>query len=446
MNRIHSLNDEATRDKEVKYYREYSGDRYTSTVNHYLTILLPFSKQYIKKSKCDIELNEKFPDFISAIINNCLRIRRFDVLSYYNDHNNSPSARSLHSGTLIFIMNSQAYYYSLYDDELLLISKRELDADRYSRDKVYIVGISDVLNLARIYSEFSLYISMLDAGHLLYNVKNVVGSRKMNFYQAKSIDGNYLKENLNFDSRYTYPSFQLEIDLEISSIPDVQRGIDLRRVVAHDELRCTRHLRGILDKYNECSSIDRAHYSVENVSFFKPIHTLIRNSAHTTIGNNNFGESFSRFHIEYILQFLDQSKKIISGNGLEYCFLLKEEDTVTVYWADGTGEAKDIQFDQVMKHDHRFFQMDSYSIVFVCFSKEKSMLNNGLRSHLLSCGEMMQQVSLYASTVGYAFRPMKNHNDEYLLERLQLGSDYEINYMGVVCNSPVQQLSYTFDS
>lgn len=53
----------------------------------------------------------------------------------------------------------------------------------------------------------------------------------------------------------------------------------------------------------------------------------------------------------------------------------------------------------------------------------------------------MQLTASYAGMVDYAFRPMKNHHDHYLKNVLSLEDDAEINFIGVVCNSPTHQLS-----
>jgi len=76
----------------------------------------------------------------------------------------------------------------------------------------------------------------------------------------------------------------------------------------------------------------------------------------------------------------------------------------------------------------------------VFYTEDKDIVSEGLLPILLSAGELMQGFCLYAAETGNAFRPMKNHHDSYLKRILELSDESEINYIGVLCSSPVQQI------
>ncbi|WP_339216614.1 hypothetical protein [Ornithinibacillus sp. FSL M8-0202] len=432
---------------ELDYYQSYSADRYTNSDNNNFTILIPFQKEFVNRDYLYNGYIERYPQLIDDVIEHTLKIKRYDILSYYHDHNNSPSVRSLHTAKLLFLINGKFYYYNIYEEQLLLVSHSNIDEKYFKRDKLYIFGVSDVLNLARFYSEFALYASLLDAGHLLYNVKNVLLNKNIDFLQYKEINSKYIYKHINIDQRYSYISFGLEISLQNkvnlwTGCKSYSTGRDMRISISHNELRKSKYLDDLLNHYN--SSVYQGKFSIktDNIPFFPLSSKLIRNSAHTTIGNHNYGEKFESFIPEDVLHYLMKSKKLFSSNGMEYCFLLKDDNGECIYWADSTTSNVKIDFRKVMHDDHKFFDFKSYRIVFVCFSHRECVLENGLKNHLITSSELMQLVSLYAASIGYAFRPMKNHNDHYLKKILNLNSNYEINFIGVVCNSPIQQLSY----
>ncbi|WP_026908238.1 hypothetical protein [Paucisalibacillus globulus] len=432
---------------EKDYYQSYSADRYLNTDDSSFHILTPFSKEYINKDNQRYGHIEQYTQLIHDVIEHTLKIKRYDILSYYHDHNNSPSVRSLHTAKLLFLIDGLFYYYHIYDDQLLLVSQSEIDASIYMKDRLYIFGLSDVLNLTRFYSEFSLYASLLDAGHLLYNVKNVLVNKNIDFLQLQKFNSNYLYENIHIDSRYSYVSFALEISPEYKESQLMERipyvtGHDKRLSVDHNELKPTKYLKEILAQYN--SSLDREgrFINTHEIPSFQLTSTLIRNSAHTTIGNHNYGEKFEQFNPVDVLTILKDSKRIFSSNGMEYCFLIKSDIGEYIYWSDLTRTNLEIDFRKIMYDDHKFFDFKTYNIVFLCFSDKNKVIENGLQNQLITASEMMQLVALYSSSISYAFRPMKNHNDYYLKNILTLDEQYEINFMGVVCNSPIQQLSY----
>lgn len=432
----------------MDYYRSYSADRYKNTNDNSFIILTPFSKEYIYKDLRDEGHIDMYSQLIDEVIEHTLKIKRYDILSYYHDHNNSPSVRSLHTAKLLFLIKGKFYYYNIYDDQLLLVSDIEIDAQVFKKDRMYIFGVSDVLNLARFYSEFSFYATLLDAGHLLYNVKNVLVNKNIDFCQLKEINSKYVYEHIKIDSRYSYISFGLELSPHYKENQMLSRkhyvsGQDKRLSIAHNELSTTAYLNTLLSNYNNSTNImDGNFIKTDNIPFIQLSSKLTRNSAHTTIGNHNYGEKFESFIPEDALNYLKRSKDLFSSDGMEYCFLLKNDKGEYIYWSDFTTTNTAIDFRRVMYEDHNFFDFNSYRIVFICFSNREKAEENGLKNHLITSAEMMQLVALYAASVGYAFRPMKNHNDHFLSNLLNLDDKYEINFMGVVCNSPIQQLSY----
>lgn len=432
---------------EIEYYKKYSSDRYKNTETNYLTILTPFQKEYVKKANHHAAALLRSNPLIDSIINNTVRIRRYDILSRYQDHNNSPSVRSMHSCNIVFIYNGNAYLYSIYEDELLWIGG-DIACRQQARNKVFIVGLNDVLNLSRFYSEFCLYISNLDAGHVLYNIKHVLGHLSVDYYQYSHINGKPIMDKLSLDRSSYYISFMLELDapvvLDDEQMPaDAGISFDVRLQKKFDELAPTTYVKPLLKEYANESISEKKYMDHKEIEFLPLSEKVRRNSAHTMVGNFNLDESFIHFQIEDAMKLLKQSEKILSSPFVEYCFLARENENVLRLYSI-TGETSIIEgdFSTLMFDDHRFFDLKTYKVVFICYSKTASIYETGLRNLLITCGEIMQITALYASSAGYSFRPMKNHNDHYIKRILSLHDEYEVNYIGVLCNSPVTQISF----
>lgn len=438
---------------ERKYYSNYSANRYSHTESNYLTILTPFQKQYFRKSRTQRQHSgqEVIPWPISEAVRHALKILRLDILSKYQDHNLSPSVRSLHSCNILIIMSEHAYVYSLYEDEFLWLTD-QMDFNRGNTRGVLVAGLSDLLNLSRYYSEFSLYISNLDAGHVLFNMKHALCSHGINYRQYAEYNSGLILNNLPLDTSTSFVSFLLELQLPetlsteaMPGPPDMAvAGGDIRGNKGFNELASTQFLEPLLLYYSNTTDWIMMEENGASAQLPPLDCNPGRNSAHTMVGNFNLDEDFDRFHSHSFFENIHRSLPLVSSNQFEYVLLIREGGYNTVlYRSNGERDVIQANYARIMYDDSRFFDLKTYHVVIVCYSETARLDNIGLRTHLIACGEFMQSVSLYAARLGYAFRPMKNHNDNYLKQILSLDEEaYEINYMGVLCNSPVEQISF----
>lgn len=429
---------------EIAYYQKYSADRYKNTENQYLTILTPFKKQYLCPSNSIDEIFMKHNVIIDELIKHTLKIRRYDLLSRYHDHNNSPSVRCMRSCSVLFIYNNYAFMYDIYKDVMIRISN---NVSMGTNSNLIVIGLNDLLNLVRFYSGFSLYISTLDAGHVLYNIKHVLGTLAVPYQEYTQIGSKYILEQLPLDTSSMYVSFMLELELseklDIDTNTQAVKGtVDVRSHRKFSEIAPLEDLKLLLDSYAAETVSSSRRLSPNAVIPFLPLDkTLNRNSAHSMVGNFNLNEKFERFNSAELMNLLHHSREVLVCPDVEYSLLVKNEHHTTVFHSNGKHTSVESNFSKIMYNDHRFFDLKTYKIVLICYSKTSHIQQYGLRNLLLTCGEIMQVAGLYSSSLGYAFRPMKNHNDEYIKGLLQLSEEYEVNYIGVVCNSSVKQFS-----
>ncbi|MGQ8872590.1 hypothetical protein [Paenibacillus sp. TSA_86.1] len=429
---------------EIDYYKKYSADRYKNTEEQYLTILTPFRKQYLSPFNSVDEIFMRDNAIIDELVKHTLKIRRYDLLSRYHDHNNSPSVRCMRSCSVLFIYNNSAFMYDVYKDVMIKI------ADNISigtNSTLIMIGLNDLLNLVRFYSGFSLYISTLDAGHVLYNIKHVLGTLAVPYQEYTQIGSKYILEQLPLDTSSMYVSFMIEIELSEklkmdTNLQAVKGTADVRSHKKFNEISPLGDLKLILDGYAaETVSSSRRRSPNAVIPFLPLAETLNRSSAHSMVGNFNMNEKFERFDSAELMKLLHDSKEVLACPDVEYSLLVKNEHHTVAFHKNGKHARLESDFSKIMYNDHRFFDLKTYKFVLISYSKTSHIQQYGLRNLLLTCGEIMQIAGLYASSLGYAFRPMKNHNDEYIKGLLQLTDEYEVNYIGVVCNSSVKQFS-----
>lgn len=425
---------------EYDYYKRYSALRYDLV---HFTHATPYvKKQYSLKGEFLKIEDSSLYKLVSGIAEASLKINRYEILSRYQDHNNSPSTRNMHSCQLIFIIDSKIFFYDMYEDKFILLSSESQST--FLKSKIYIIGFSDILNISRYYGEFSLYLSMLDAGHVLGNIKNFLSFNKLSWQQHLSFNYSVVfNKILNIDD-CVYGSFVIELERPNGelNLGHFERGIERKRIAEtkfFNEIKCSKHITEIISSINNgATDFQCKQYYPIDCNFHSSVN---RNSAHNMVGNFNLNSDviLNKFEVATCLSRLNNFRNLISMNKINYCIL--EHHQIT--FQNGVVWDKEVEFSKVLYNDHQFFDLNTFNKVVVFYTEDKNIVRKGLLPILLSAGELMQGFCLYAAETGNAFRPMKNHHDSYLKKLLELNDDSEVNYIGVLCSSPIQQIKMT---
>lgn len=426
---------------EFEYYKKNSQNRYSMT---HLTHLTPFNKEYTFTSIKEIPLSElkaqsnPISELIFNVINNSIKINRFDILSRYQDHNDSPSVRNLHSCKIMFLLDGFLYYYDIYKEKLLLLDNTKIEGV-FSKEKLYIIGFTDLLNISRYYSEFSLYLSLLDAGHVLFNIKNTLLNLKKSIIQHIEVVSHPILNNINQKDSVFFP-FIIELDRpngKLELINKESNTINILKYKNFDEFASTDLLKKLLDLYNrneEVKKINIPHTpGILNVG--------LRRSAHTLIGNFNLSD-IPNYSIVELGNEIKKYKSQLSSSKIQFSIIHKQNDSTVILTEDSMRTNCDVEFSEILYNDHEFFDLSTYFTIVVCYSTHQAVIEDGMKAVLLSAAEIMQIASWFAAKKNHPFRPMKNHNDEYLKNILCLDDSNEINFIGVFCNEPIEQISF----
>ncbi|MBC2080832.1 hypothetical protein HCA99_16495 [Listeria booriae] len=425
---------------DFKYYKRYSGDRYNLTQLTHGTSFL--KKQYgFTGHKIEPNNTEVFK-LIQGLMDHSLKIVRFDVLSRYQDHNHSPSTRNMHSAQVLFIIDKKYIFYDLYEDVFIVAGHCSVSG--ISTDKIYIFGFSDLINISRYYGEFSFYLSILDAGHVLGNLKNYLNSKVFKWTQMFKIMPVQILKDVCFYSCEMFGTFLLSVvrpegDLNINSQVAHKRIAEDK---SFSELEATEYLKLILPNVNNKMLANRKDKVQSNVSNF-PYLPQKRNSAHNMVGNFNLTteDTISDLELQNQINNLNAFQKNITSLKQRYCFLRKDK----IFYDSGEVKNSNVNFKNILYDDHEFFDLNTFNLICVIYSNDIDVQTEGVINSLLSCGELMQVIGLALSNSGKSFRPMKNYNDNYLKSILKLNANAEINYIGVECSNPVEQISEFYD-
>lgn len=416
------------------YYKRYSVDRYNLTQ---LTHGTSFIKKQYGFSGHEIEPNDsEVFSLIQGLMDYSLKIVRFDVLSRYQDHNFSPSTRNMHSAQVVFIIDKQYVFYDLYENKF--ISANQCSIEGISENKIYILGFSDLINISRYYGEFSFYLSNLDAGHVLGNLKNYLNQKGRKWIQGNSISPIQFFNEIDFFNQEMFGTFLISIERPNGDLLEGKR-IEHKRITegkVFSEISATDYLKHILIDINNqafSSQKDRPQFNQLSFPYFKK-----RNSAHNMVGNFNlYDDTISDMDLVDLIKSLNTFRKNLSTTNHKYCFLRKDK----IFHCNGDIESKSIDFKRVLYNDHEFFDLNTFDLMCIVYSNDCDVQVDGIIPSLLACGELMQAVALAFSKYDKSFRPMKNHNDLYLKSILNLNSNVEINYIGVECSNPVEQIT-----
>lgn len=427
---IHSHNDLVK-----KYYDEFSDKRYHNTQDNYLAILLPFKKNYINSTVASKSLNYIDSLLISDIIQETLKLNRIDILSYYQDHNYTPSVRSFHSTYFIIIICNIGYYYNIYDNTLSIISKPLPQNFELDINKIYILVISDILNLSRYYGDFSIYPSLLESGHLLENILNVLNKHQINSCLTPAPPN--LMNYLNIDSRYNYIQYMIMLDLKngVNDILDETFQIiyDERFAFDYNEFQDSKYLKDLIGYFNENPIISHKEFILEDYKKY----IWNRNSGHNTIGNFNIRNSFSAFNPEKAIENIKSQNNLSSNINI---YILEIQKNKLVIYSDSKERfSKNTSTNNILTNNQQFLDLSTFKYI-VILTSPKNIDN--IRENLICCGQIMQRFSLYIAQLNYSFRPMKNHNDANIKDILNLNDAHNINYIGVLCDSEPLQIHF----
>ncbi len=412
------------------YLERYGQARYKHTKG--CLSLRPYDKRSFRGEAIKAYERTELPDWVDALLKQTLTLRRIDYFSRYAEHNNSPSARNLHSASLLLVWEGALYFYDLYED--LLLSVDALMPSFFSKDSFYILGVCDFYNLARYYGDFGTYLTLLDAGHLMFNVKNALKLNDVAYKYFWHVPETVQEKVSACFSEKSFVAYCIVVD-DAPPAPTGGHTVQRKGAVKGVSQSSSEMIATLLKQLRAGPVV-----TVEE-SQWPPMvqsQTLIRNSGHNQVGNCRVHYGQKSFSIEAWEVSFERLSKALTPHPIEHKWFVNEE---TYGMAPLENAVIKPSLKGLLNNDHAFFDMDNFDLALVLYIKREAFEAAGLKETLISAGAQMQSACLLAAQDGLAFRPMKNHCDASIKEHLGLGSDYEILYLGVLCEENIHQIS-----
>ncbi|WP_057491439.1 hypothetical protein [Streptococcus orisasini] len=417
------------------YIELFLDERYMNTSGKQNVILTPFNKNYFK---CNISEEKYYTEnlVLKEMIENTLEIYRIDFLSYYQDHNYSPSVRSLHSSGFLILHDELVYYFDIYESNFRIIAHLNLGIEY--KNKSFIIGFSDIYNVHRFYKSFSVMATLLENGHLLFNLQTVLNSNRIDYsfcYSKKLVDmlSEVMPATFYFSYIISFSNFDFSpLEKYKEFAYDIRNNQFQLLSMERDTQRVLNALNKIPTKSIKISENDNIL-----LNNFKNL-----GSGHNVIGNWNLDENFDSISIKEVRNKLNLMIKETQSKHLINFYLLEEESSNRYKVYSNNGECQILELDDVNKYfNDSSKNIDFNTMKYFVFFTSTVKNNHNYKELLLNIGQYMQYIYAYSSSKGYKFRPFKSHNDEMILKDITFNKDELVLYSGVFLSDEIIQLS-----
>ncbi|WP_427338054.1 hypothetical protein [Caloranaerobacter sp. DY30410] len=442
-------------DRLTKYrYEVYTNINSFKFVDHIITDINrdTLTDEHIKINKKILDKKVFYTDEIFSNISNAIKYT-LGILSYQYDnpyiyHRGVPSARNVHPNECYVIYRGHALRYNPKINEFEYITNID-----FFTNNIYIILISDLWRIMKFYGEFGLALSILDSGHILSQLKQLLNINGFSKFRIDyMLDKDVFFRKLKLDFRQMMLNYIIDLSEYIDENREnfrVTKNVDVpMRIYSYlEEITFFPNVINFLEKIN--MSNDKEIY---NMFEFKSEKYLSKEelllSIKTRESNHSYFGIFSTKKVletEIFYEIINRSADLIfnnvfySENIRVFCLVNSVFGVKPGYYEvkeDGRIENISYMDDiytenyKILNDSHQSINLSSNPVVFFVsyditgdFSEEEKIYF----SHLLSA-ESIHYISTIVSLFGLYSRPIKNFKDDYLEKVLRLDKDNRIMY------------------
>ncbi|WP_096437926.1 hypothetical protein [Alteribacter populi] len=363
--------------EEFQYGQELSSYKLPMTPIAYID--MDFLKQHEQLAEWD--------SFLFQIFSSVERIYRVDFNSKYYFHSVSPTAKNIPSVKLI--MSYQGHLYMLNP----LLDKIEVSKNTFisglEENKMYLILLSDGRKLQIDYGEFYKMLSMLNIGHALMNVESILTNQGVRY---KHVNGECSLKLEEVD--YMSIPIVLEVRKEEGQLSDIHTAPAL-----------------IADPFEQFQ---------------------LRVSNQSLSGDVLFNRTLEK---EKMDELIFQLNGLVRKTKVEVSLFINDVYGYKsgYYRYDNgklikkTGNCNKMEPNKILEEYKAYTNITGLNMwFFFHFNKKENV--KSFSQFFVDMGYIGQYISLYAGKWGIASRGMKNYNDEYLKEYLDLKKEDLIGY------------------
>lgn len=383
---------------------------------------------------------------ICNIIRKVFEYSRYEPTNPYAFHKRVPAARNVHTNEAYLVCGGNICRYNCKKDMFECVGYCQ-NEHRNNR----LIVVAELWRIMKFYGEFGLVLPLLDAGHILAQLKMdlefagfieadiLYGARNPEEYQwlGLSSQSNLITLEVNLNRLVSYQPEKLinqtyhrsmNYDAEVSSYEASQQ------LLSHEQNFHERKLR----------------YDTNSLKPFT--NTQKRESAHNYIGICSMVETVDEeIATGYIKQLADYMNHYMEDVSRYRVYMLYTTETGQYMVRIDRGEiskASEISIDksQLLHDTTRMIDMDSMPIavyISYLYDQELSEEENIYNAHL-GAAEIAHYFLLNGTEDGFFGRPMRNLEDTYLEEVLQADSQERFMYSLIMGQANSQNYVYYF--
>ena len=417
---------------------------------------LLYTTDELKKINKQLE-SEKHPlsnslfNKLYEIIKDTFSLIKYEIDNPYVFHKVVPSARNIHPNECYLVYLGNILRFNPKSNRLQYVSYNS----KY-KDHIYICVVSELWRIMKFYGQIGLALSLLDAGHILGNLKILMDYANLGESEVyTSFNKGELIKDLSLCEKSMFLNYI--IDLGKYAPKDCNFKIDLkisatRSINYAEEVASYNNIAEFIFKSNN-SSIFESHKITnkelelkEKLDLKKIIDVMpLRQSAHSNLGTFSTLNCLDSQCIREIINstMILVNRYVNKSHRFKIYFLFKGKATgeIKSYVIQNRAiyelPSKDIELHKVLHDSHNTINIESCPVVsFVSYETKVEDEGEAIYTSHIGASEISQYISNIVAKHGLFARPMKNFDDSYLQFVANIPKDKEqIMYLTMIGRS-----------
>ncbi len=353
---------------------------------------------------------------LGAVVRGIFGYSRYEPANPYVFHKAVPAARNVHTNEAYLVCCGNICRYNCKTNSFECVCYDEREAGSFR-----LVVVAELWRIMKYYGEFGMVLALLDAGHILSQLKMDLeragitrGSIK---YGAKDA-GEYERLGLSPQSQLIAMEIDFSAYMQLSTVSTIAGRY--RRIMNFDKEVSSYEISKQFLLYEEGFAEMPLMFDNTSPEFF--VNSQSRESAHNFVGICSLVEQVSQTWVLSCARRLCKSMQHYMNSAPEYkVYILyrteESERLITIKQGIVSQPHEWIVDRKRLLHDsHHMIDMESMPVVVYvsyCYDRSRSEKENIYRAHI-GASEIIHYISLSGAEHGFFARPMRNFEDAYL--------------------------------
>lgn len=344
------------------------------------------------------------PNLLSDTVYEMCKIIRVEPENPYSLHRAIPSARNLFSNLLqAYVPNDDGtdiYQYDYIAGDFIYIGTR----DKVITEAVTLVILYQHQNIGRMYGRFGFLLSLLDAGHEIHHLEEVLNIKAEVEYFPNQL--RLLDENTIASIMIHHPMFNT---YNVNAQKKIQK-------VPYSYTRAKDNTTN-LDKHTQIYDDFCKEINEDQIR----IHRIMRKEDHDYEVACQKRTSFQSFQG---LMFTDRYKEMPPERRFSNTRYLKGLETVVIdccnkkIYGSNKDNFNEIDIEKILNDSHEYVNMSEIQLLILTVVKKGEYSPKEIATSFVQSGEWMNKISAYYANYNMITRCLRNINDYYVKDNV----------------------------